>query len=53
MRYHRIRDALEDKLLEIVRLHTDDNGSDMLSKALASEKLMIYCMIVKMENSSS
>ncbi|KAJ0939366.1 putative RNA-directed DNA polymerase [Helianthus annuus] len=30
VKYHWIRDALEDKLFELDKVHTDDNGSDML-----------------------
>ncbi|KAJ9560716.1 hypothetical protein OSB04_005876 [Centaurea solstitialis] len=53
VRYHWIRDALEDKMFELEKVHTDDNGSDMLTKALASEKLNICCSIAGMANSSS
>ncbi|KAB5560993.1 hypothetical protein DKX38_005950 [Salix brachista] len=37
--YHWIRDTLNDKLLTLEKIHTDDNGSDMLTKALTREKL--------------
>ena len=50
VRYHCIRDALEDKMFEFERFHTDDNGSDMLTKVLASEKLKKCCSIAGMEN---
>ena len=53
MRYHWIRDAIEDKMFELDKVHTDDNGSDMLTKVLASEKLKICCSIAGMANSSS
>jgi hypothetical protein len=53
VRYHWIRDALEDKMFELEKVHTDDNGSDMLTKVLASEKLKICCSIAGMANSSS
>ena len=53
VRYHWIRDALEDKMLELDKVHTDDNGSDMLTKVLAREKLKICCSIAGMTNSSS
>ncbi|CAN0846213.1 Retrovirus-related Pol polyprotein from transposon TNT 1-94 [Linum grandiflorum] len=42
VRYHWIRDALEEKLLELDKVHTDDNGSDMMTKSLPSEKL-VFC----------
>ena len=40
VRYHWIRDVLDMKLLHIQKIHTDDNGSDMMTKALAREKLV-------------
>lgn len=51
--YHSIRDVLEDNFFEVAKVHTDDNGSDMLTKALGWEKLKICCSIVGMVNSSS
>ena len=53
VRYHWIRDCLEAKLFELDNVHTDDNGSDMLTKALAREKLKICCSIAGMANSST
>ncbi len=32
MRYHWIRNVLEDRLLELAKVHTDDNGADMMTK---------------------
>ncbi|KAL4580455.1 hypothetical protein LXL04_016649 [Taraxacum kok-saghyz] len=32
VRYHCIRDCLEDKMFELEKVHTNDNGSDMLTK---------------------
>ena len=34
VRYHCIRDVLDSKLLELEKIHTDDKGSDMMTKAL-------------------
>ena len=34
VRYHWIRDILDAKLLELAKVHTDDNGYDMMTKAL-------------------
>lgn len=31
--------ALNDKLLELEKIHTDDNGSDILTKVLVRKKL--------------
>lgn len=41
VRYHWIRDVLEMKQLELVKIHTDKNGSDMLTKSLPRDKLEI------------
>ena len=41
VRYHWIRDVLELKQLQLVKIHTDENGSDMLTKALPRDKLEI------------
>jgi hypothetical protein len=48
VRYHWIRDTLNDKLLNLEKIHTDDNGSDMLTKALIREKLETCRSIAKM-----
>nr|GEV77481.1 retrovirus-related Pol polyprotein from transposon TNT 1-94 [Tanacetum cinerariifolium] len=39
VRYHWIRDAIEDGMYELNKVHTDDNASDNLTKAVAREKL--------------
>ena len=36
--YHWIRDTLENKLLSLEKIHTDRNGSNMLTKALSRDK---------------
>jgi hypothetical protein len=38
---HWIHDALEDKLLQIEKIYTDDNGSNMMTKLLSTQKLEI------------
>ena len=38
VRYHWIRDVLEMKLLQLEKIHTDENGSNMLMKILPREK---------------
>ena len=48
VRYHWIRDVLNSKLLELEKIHTDDNGADMLTKPLPREKLESCSMIVGM-----
>ncbi|GKB58407.1 hypothetical protein Tco_0914593 [Tanacetum coccineum] len=39
--YHWIRDAIEDGMFELNKVHTDDNAFDMLTKAVAREKLKL------------
>ena len=50
VRYLWIRDALEYKMFELDKVHTGDNGYDMLTKVLASEKLNICCLIARRTN---
>ncbi|RDX98416.1 hypothetical protein CR513_18670, partial [Mucuna pruriens] len=38
LRYHCIRDALDAKLLELTKVHTDDNGANMMTKAVLIRK---------------
>jgi len=45
VRYHWIRDALDAKLLELEKVHTDDNGADMMTKALPRGKFEVCCEI--------
>ncbi|GKA54879.1 putative RNA-directed DNA polymerase [Tanacetum coccineum] len=44
IRYHWIRDAIEDGMFELNKVHTDDNASDMLTKA----KLNDCCSLARM-----
>jgi hypothetical protein len=53
VRYHWIRDTLNDKLLTLEKIHTDDNDSDMLTKALTREKLETCRSIAGMANPST
>ena len=36
--YHFIRDMLEDKILDLVKLHTDNNLVDLLTKGLPPKR---------------
>ena len=38
VKYHFIREVLDSKLLELVKVHTDDSSADILTKSLPSEK---------------
>ncbi|GJR03812.1 putative RNA-directed DNA polymerase [Tanacetum coccineum] len=53
IQYHWIRDAIEDGMFELNKVHTNDNALDMLTKAVAREKLKICCSFSGMANSSS
>ena len=53
VRYHWIRDAINDKLFELEKIHTDHNGSNMLTKALPREKLEACSSVVGMANPST
>ena len=53
VRYHWMRDVLNDNLFELEKIHTDHNGSDMLTKSLLREKLEVCCSIVGMVNLST
>jgi len=46
VRYHWIRDALEARLLELAKVHTNDNCADMMTKALLRSKFETCCEIV-------
>lgn len=39
VRYYLIYDALDDKLLELDKFHIEDNGVDMMIKALPRKKI--------------
>ena len=38
-RYHWLRERVEEKEFVVMKIHTDENGSDMLTKVLSTEKL--------------
>ena len=38
VKYHFIREVLDDKLLELVKIHTDDNPADLFTKSLRAER---------------
>ena len=52
VRYHWMRDALNNNFLEIEKIHTDHNGLDMLTKSLPGEKLRVCCLIAGMVSPS-
>ncbi|KAJ4716959.1 Retrovirus-related Pol polyprotein from transposon TNT 1-94 [Melia azedarach] len=53
VRYHWLRDALNDNMFELEKIHTDHNASDMLTKTLPREKLEVCCSIAGLTNLST
>ncbi|PKI31537.1 hypothetical protein CRG98_048072 [Punica granatum] len=41
IKFHWIRDVLESKLVKLDKVHTAENGTDMMTKPLAKEKLHV------------
>lgn len=41
VRYHWIREVLSSKQMQLEKVHTDDNGADMLTKVVTREKLEV------------
>jgi hypothetical protein len=41
VRYHWIRNVLNSKQLQLDKVHTDDNGADMLTKVVTRAKLKV------------
>ncbi|MCO5558509.1 hypothetical protein L7F22_012094 [Adiantum nelumboides] len=42
VKYHFIKSVLEDKAIEFVKVHTDDNSANLLTKGLPTERFA-YC----------
>ena len=42
VKYHWIRDALDAKLLELAKIHTDDNGAELLGNSWGVNTGEIY-----------
>ncbi|PKI68086.1 hypothetical protein CRG98_011682 [Punica granatum] len=52
IKFHWIRDMLESKLAKPDKVHTDENGADMMTKSLAKEKLHVCRNITGMFKAS-
>ncbi|KAM1307435.1 hypothetical protein ACFX2H_009687 [Malus domestica] len=50
IRYHWIRDAIENKLLQLKQIHTDNNSSDMLTKVVTKSKLEFCIKVAGMDS---
>ena len=48
VRYHWMRDVINNKLLELEKVYTNDNGADTMTKALPKEKLEVCRGIAEM-----
>jgi hypothetical protein len=49
VRYYWIRDVVSSKLVRLEKTHSNKNGSNMMTKILPSEKLLICCKAAGME----
>ena len=48
VRYHWIRDVLNSKQMQIEKVHTDNNGVDMLTKVVTRGKLEVCHRLANM-----
>jgi hypothetical protein len=48
VRYHWIRDVLNSKKMHLEKVHTNDNGADMLTKVVMKQNLKVCCQIAGM-----
>jgi hypothetical protein len=48
IRYHWIWDVVSSKFVQLEKIHTDKNGSDMMKKILPKDKLLVYCKAASM-----
>ena len=46
VKYHLIKDMLEDKLLELVKVHTNDNLADLLTNILLPERFTHFQILM-------
>ena len=46
--YHWIRDVLNSKQMQLEKVHTNDNGADMLTKVVTKETLNVCCQLAGM-----
>ncbi|RDX86823.1 hypothetical protein CR513_31796, partial [Mucuna pruriens] len=53
LRYHCIRDAFNDKMLKLTKVHINDNDADMMTKAVPRGKLEACCGITQLAITST
>ena len=46
VKYHFIKDMLEDKLMKLVKVHIDDNPADLMTKGLPPERFAHCCALM-------
>ena len=46
VKYHFVRDMLEDKLMKLVKVHIDDNPTDLMTKGLPLERVAHCCALM-------
>ena len=46
VKYHFIRDMLKDKLMKLVKVHIDDNPTDLRAKGLPPKRFAHYCALM-------
>ncbi|GJV81890.1 putative ribonuclease H-like domain-containing protein [Tanacetum coccineum] len=51
IRHHFIRDAYEKKLIQVLKIHTDDNVADLLTKAFDVSRFQFLVVTIGMINS--
>jgi hypothetical protein len=49
VRYHWLRDVIENQQMKLKKIHTDKNPSDMLTKAVPKDKLELCRRLVGMD----
>ena len=48
LRFHWLRSAIKDQLLQLKKIHTDKNVADMLTKVVSKEKLELCVKLAGM-----
>ncbi|GJS47469.1 putative ribonuclease H-like domain-containing protein [Tanacetum coccineum] len=49
IRYHFIRDSYEKKLVQVIKIHTDHNVADLLTKAFDVSRELIQVVVLELE----
>ncbi|CAA0841325.1 Unknown protein [Striga hermonthica] len=49
VRYHWLRQAVEEQQFKLEKIHTDENPADMMTKVVTGEKLQLCVELIGME----